>query len=106
MATEKLGEEVTGVTSPLDNSKQLRFENEEEEPPSPGFGLQDPSLEPSGKTRKLVLGRKRNSEWVFRPSACEIQSERVGAVVQNCCLPTATEPSVLRLCADSDYLAD
>lgn len=69
MATERemVEEEVTGVTSPLDNSKQLRFENEEEEPPSPGFGLQDPSLEPSGKTRKLVLGRKRNSEWVFRP---------------------------------------
>ena len=67
MATQKLDGELTGVPSPLDQSKELKFENEEEEVPSPGFGLQDLSLEPSGKTRKLVLGRKRNSEWVFRP---------------------------------------
>lgn len=70
------------LLSPPNLSRQLKFEDGDEEPPSPGFGLQDFAVAgPAARSRRFR--RKRDSEWVFRPLRLKFRVKELEQLYKN-----------------------
>ena len=70
------------LLSPPNLSRQLKFDNGEEEPPSPGFGMQDlAAAGPAARSRRFR--KKRDSEWVFRPLRLKFRVKELEQLYKN-----------------------
>ena len=81
--TENASPEGVLLSPPNTSRQQLKFDNGmEEPPPSPGFGLQDFAAAASA-ARSRRFGRKRDSEWVFRPLRLKFRVKELEQLYKN-----------------------
>lgn len=81
--TENASPEGVLLSPPNPSRQQLKFDNGmEEPPPSPGFSQQDFAAAASAmKSRRF--GRKRDSEWVFRPLRLKFRVKELEQLYKN-----------------------
>lgn len=81
--TENASPEGALLSPPNPSIQQLKFDSGMEEPPrSPGFSMQDFAAA-GAAVRSRRFGRKRDSEWVFRPLRLKFRVKELEQLYKN-----------------------